>query len=237
MSIQSLRNLLNANLHPTGNDGFEGLISRILCDITGLPFRLAASGLQSGSDGTTAGGDQRIRFECKLYHHRVRRAEVMSKIGELAAHHDPPALWVLCATSEISQQIADSVNDFAQRSPVSTLILDWPDTRLPLLSTALAMAKETVADFISDRCGSALAREALAALNTVADDPDFASQAERLRKVLADPTTGLEAARAASNKWMEDARFQTKIGHSNVSVRLFLLPLLSSIPEIISLVK
>lgn len=203
--IRSLKILLT-NLKPTGEDGFEGLIANALCKITGFPFRLAASGRQSGSDGSSAARDRHISFECKRYSGPVREAEVMAKIGELAAHHSPPDVWVLCATSPISQQIAGKVKQFDRGSTVSTLVLDWPDTLLPPLATALAMAKEVVAVFINKNVDeSAMTREAMCALNTIARMPEIASQADILRRILTSPEVGLESARYACNKWLEGA--------------------------------
>lgn len=206
--ICSLQTLLTKYLKPTGEDGFEGLIANVLCKITGIPFRLAASGLQFGSDGSSAAGDRHISFECKLYSKPVPRHDVMTKIGELAFHHNPPDIWVLCATSPISQQIADKVEQFDRGSAVSTLILDWPDTQCPRLATALAMAKEVVTEFINKNknvVDSAIVADALCALNAVAQAPEFTSQADDIRHFLTSPEIGLESARIACNKWLEEA--------------------------------
>lgn len=39
-----------ANLNAAGNDGFEGLMRDMLVELTGMPFSLAKSGHQGGSD-------------------------------------------------------------------------------------------------------------------------------------------------------------------------------------------
>lgn len=182
-------------------------MANVLCKITGFPFRLAASGRQSGSDGSSAAGDRHISFECKLYSELVvGEPAVMPKIGELAVHPNPPDIWVLCATSPISQQIADKVKRFDDDSAVSMLILDWPNTQLPRLATALAMAREVVAEFINKNVNdSAIATDARCALDTIAQAPEFSSQADDLRLILTSPEIGLESARAACNKWLEEA--------------------------------
>lgn len=202
--ICSLQTLLTKYLKSTGEDGFEGLMANVLCKITGFPFRLAASGRQSGSDGSSAAGDRHISFECKLYSEKVGEPAVMAKIGELAVHPNPPDIWVLCATSPISQQIADKVKRFDDASAVSTLILDWPDTQFPRLATAFAMAREVVTKFIK-KDDSAIATDARHALNTIAKAPEFASQADDIRCILTSPEVGLESARIACNRWLEEA--------------------------------
>ena len=71
-------------LRPTGADGFEGLMASVLTDITGIPFRLAASGSQFGSDGSAVREGDGVSFECKRYRDRIPRDEILSKIAELS---------------------------------------------------------------------------------------------------------------------------------------------------------
>ncbi len=211
-ALCNLRNLLTKNLRPTGKDGFEGLIANVLSDITGLPFRLAASGPQSGSDGAATIGDQHIRFECKLYTKPVPPAEVMNKMGHILLREGSTDLWVFCATSQVSEQAVDKVRKLSERYDVSTLILDWSQTPLPPLATALAMAKDVVAEFMN-------ANEMTSFLNTIAQDPRFASQEEYIKRTLTGPTIPLERrARSANKRWLEKAfsdkqRARSRLGH------------------------
>ena len=52
-SLELIRCALLA-LKPSGKDGFEGALRLTLTRLTGIPFRLAASGFQGGMDGDGA---------------------------------------------------------------------------------------------------------------------------------------------------------------------------------------
>ena len=187
------------DLDATGQEGFEGLIGTALSEIAGVPFRLARSGSQFGVDGKSAYDGTGISFECKRYASQVRTPDVMSKIGELSIGETDIDLWVLCATSSLSSQIVDNVSKFSERSPISTVILDWTDNGLPPLAVALAMASEKVGDFLR-KCGVSVEStvKAMAALGTVQNDPVFERQADRIRVTLRDPTLGMDVARQAN---------------------------------------
>ena len=192
-------------LPPTGPQGFEGLIGTALSEIAGIPFRLARSGSQFGVDGSSAHTLGGISFECKRYTGQVPAPEVMSKIGELSIGDTDIDLWVLCVTSPLSSQIADKVSRFSERSSISTLILDWSDNGLPPLAVALAMASEKVGDFLRkcDMPAESTAR-AMAALDTIRNDPAFERQAGTIRETLHDPTLGVDVARQANAEWLTE---------------------------------
>jgi len=66
---QHVKHLKSAllSLPATGEKGFEGLIGATLCEISGVPFRLASSGPQFGVDGKPAYEGDAICFEGKRY--------------------------------------------------------------------------------------------------------------------------------------------------------------------------
>lgn len=80
--IADLRKSL-LSLKPAGAEGFEGLLRIILYQLSGVPFRLAASGLQGGLDGDAAFKGDHICFEAKRYDEQPHRNEVLTKIVDL----------------------------------------------------------------------------------------------------------------------------------------------------------
>ena len=192
-------------LPPTGQEGFEGLIGTALSEVADVPFRLAHSGSQFGVDGRSAHACGGICFECKRYTGRVRTSEITSKIGELIIGDTDIDLWVLCATSPVSSQIADKVSRFSERSSISTLILDWTDNGLPPLAVALAIASEKVGRFFRE-CGESVesTAKAITALAAVEKYPTFERQADRIREALRDPTLGIDVARQANAEWLTE---------------------------------
>ena len=202
--IDDLKKILT-DLRATGDDGFEGLMGTVLSEIAGVPFRLAGSGLQFGVDGKSTYADDGISFECKRYKGRVRRTEIMSKIGELSIGGSDIDLWVLCATSQIHSQIANEVSKFGKNSAISTLILDWSKNDLPPLAVALVMASAKVRIFLRNHIK---APESLTkvedALAAVENDPSFNGHAKRIRAILREPTLGMATAWQANAKWLTD---------------------------------
>ena len=202
--IDDLKKILT-DLRATGDDGFEGLMGTVLSEIAGVPFRLAGSGLQFGVDGKSTYADDGISFECKRYKGRVRRTEIMSKIGELSIGGIDIDLWVLCATSQIHSQIANEVSKFGKNSAISTLILDWSKNDLPPLAVALVMASAKVRIFLRNHIK---APESLTkvedALAAVENDPSFNGHAKRIRAILREPTLGMATAWQANAKWLTD---------------------------------
>ena len=191
-------------IRPEREPGFEGLISKALTAIVGIPFRLATSGSQFGVDGTSAYSEPSISFECKRFDTGpVVPSDVLPKIGDLASRDGDIDLWILCATCSVSSQAADNVTRFGTTHATSTLILDWADSGIPPLATVLAMAPSPVVDFFSRVLpGQPLTEEATSALIAIASDPFFARQANRILRTLRDPTLGMEATRTANNMWL-----------------------------------
>lgn len=83
------------SLKPAGEDGFEGLLRLVLTSLTGITFRLAASGTQRGLDGDSALHDDAVCFEAKLYSGKPNRESVLVKIADLARNNSSDRLWIL----------------------------------------------------------------------------------------------------------------------------------------------
>ena len=196
--IDTIRTALNA-LSPTGHHGFEGLIEASFSTITGMTFRLSAGGSQFGIDGKSSYDDPSISFECKLYRGNLRISDVSAKLGELAIGDHRIDLWALCATTQVSAQIADNVRRFGEKLGISTVVLDWSKNGVPPLATMLSMAPQAVETFLSTRAKTQPdIGPVRTALNAISNHKEFANQAERIRQILTAPTTGLEGARVVA---------------------------------------
>ena len=194
--VESLRTSL-LRLSPTGSDGFEGLMATVLTDIAGMPFRVAASGSQFGSDGNADSAGGGVYFECKRYKETIPKNEIISKIAELSIRPTNVEAWFLCATSEVSAQMAHDVQELGRRSGIATFILDWTGA-LPPLAVALAMATNATRHF-SAAGGAA---SAAADLEAIRADSGFSTSAEQLRRDLREPLVGTEVARQANAAWL-----------------------------------
>ena len=197
--VEALKTSL-LRLSPTGSDGFEGLMATVLTDITGIPFRVAASGSQFGSDGNAASEDDGVYFECKRYKDTIPRSEILSKIADLSIRSTSVEAWFLCATSGVSAQLARDVQELGRQVGIATFILDWTDA-IPPLAVALAMSSSTPR-YLSASDASRSAENALAAIRA---DDGFDARAEQLRRSLREPLVGTEAARQANADWLKAA--------------------------------
>ena len=220
--LDTLKNALTA-LSPTGHNGFEGLVQAAFSGITGIPFRLSASGSQFGVDGRSVYADPCICFECKLYCRPVQPAPVKAKLVDLAIDDRGIDLWMLCSTSQISAQIESDVSTFCKKHGISTVILDWSANGLPPLAVMLAMASQSVLNFLSRHVREESDVIGLTeALDVISSESTFATQSARIREILTDPTTGIEAARVASAKWLCEAlsdrrKARSRLGQPSLS--------------------
>ena len=195
--LEALKSFL-LKLRATGGDGFEGLMASVLTDVTGISFRLAASGSQFGSDGSAVREEDGVAFECKRYKGRIPRSEILSKIAELSLSSASVDAWVLCATSEVSAQIASDVQEHGREFGIGTILLDWAGV-LPRLAVAVAMS--TQATRHSFGAGASVS----AAVQAVRANSDFNACAEELRRDLREPLVGTEVARRANAAWLTAA--------------------------------
>lgn len=179
------------SLKAAGADGFEGLLRIALTNLTGIPFRLAASGLQGGMDGDAAMRTDPVCFEAKLYSGKIDRKDVIVKIADLGRREKAAdRLWVLGATIEISTQLEKDLEVDGDKHAISTLILDWTAAPLPLLAIAVVAADSAAIDFIvgnyDEKTGQKeLTKEDLkTAFSFISKHPEFEGLLQRLKSNL-----------------------------------------------------
>ncbi|MBF8796409.1 hypothetical protein [Pseudomonas aeruginosa] len=199
-----LKNTL-LTLKAAGADGFEGLLRIVLTTLTGIPFRLAASGLQGGMDGDAALRSDAVSFEAKRYSGDIPRNEVLTKIVDLAQKKDAPdRLWVLGATTEISAQLASAVREAGNQHAISTLTLDWTADPLPLLAVAIVATGNAAIDFLTTHCAPKPDGKQLAkTINGISKHPEFGSLLQKLRSNLNVSTLATAHSIEVNRAWRE----------------------------------
>lgn len=206
--LEILRNAVNS-LDPTGPEGFEGLVAKVLGRICGWPFRLASSGSQRGRDASASRETGDIYFEAKRYRTSIDRKTLSDKILELVNEDDGVLdLWVLAATVAVSDQHASHCRRGLERHGIGFLLLDWAEEQeLPLMPLALAMGGEATHDVLAKHSPSlALLDAALAAITSHAL---FASCSATLAASISLSAPGLEVARRDNRQWL-DTRFSSR---------------------------
>ena len=103
------------------------------------------------------------------------------------------------------------------------MVLDWSENGLPPLAVMLAMTPHSVINFLSHHVRKKTDVTTITdALESISSESAFATQSERIREILTDPTIGLEAARVASAKWLCEAlsdrdKARSRLGQPSLS--------------------
>ena len=205
------------SLKAAGPDGFEGLLRIVLTNLTGVPFRLAASGLQGGMDGNAAMKSDSVCFEAKLYSGKIDRKDVLVKIADLGRRvKAADRLWVLGATIEISTQIANDLEEDGDLHAISTLILDWTEAPLPLLAIAVVAADSAAIDFIVSNYHEEAGQKKLSeadlqtAFSSISGHPEFEGLLQRLKSNLDLSKLSFKRAVDLNTEWREQTFSSTR---------------------------
>jgi len=205
------------SLKAAGADGFEGLLRIVLTNLTGIPFRLAASGLQGGMDGDAAMPSDPVCFEAKRYSGDIHRNEVLTKIADLSRKSNAAdRLWVLGATTEINTQLAQAVKEDGDKHAISTLVLDWTASPLPLFAVAVVAGGDAVTRFIIENYHEKTEQKKLSeadlttAFSSISGHPEFEGLLQRIKSNLNISKLSLKRAIDQNAAWREQTFGSTR---------------------------
>lgn len=198
------------SLDATGPNGFEGLVALALSDVSGLSMRLAASGSQFGRDASSEAGAFAIAMEAKRYVDAVRLEDVAGKVALASSGSMSGALdlWVLCATSQVPDDVARRVVRLGEERGLSVLVVDWSEHDLPRLAVLLAAAREGVVEWLTSNRPKA-APTADKILRSVYESPQYERCRQELLRSVSAAEVGLDAVRRRSAEWLR-ARFSDR---------------------------
>lgn len=202
--IEGLRQNIR-KLKPDGEEGFEGLIAAVLCDLTKRSFALASSGSQQGKDGQSSQDHGTIMFEAKRYDDSIPKDKIHTKILEIAADNNcTTELYIVAATCPVSAQYFTTLKAGAQKLGVELIILAWPETGLAELATLVAMTPEISANFIAKHT-SIDHGELLTQLMAVRSNPQYQARSEELLACLLQPSMAPAFALQNNVDWLSAA--------------------------------
>ncbi|MDM8568822.1 hypothetical protein QUF50_04800 [Thiotrichales bacterium HSG1] len=120
MNWQTFSNELG-KLYHSGDDGFEGLITKLLESLTERKFFLAKSGSQGGKDIISEERGNRIFVECKHYEPKNKKskpteAELREKLADTLVKNadNIPDVWILVTTTHrIDAQSYESLEKYS----------------------------------------------------------------------------------------------------------------------------
>jgi transcriptional regulator with XRE-family HTH domain len=182
-----------STLPPTGPCGFEGLVRRLLEELSGLRFHLARSGDQHGRDARAnrpTGGS--VALECKRYHSSspLEGRELIAELQQAHASLPSLDLWILAASREISDQILSGLEPFGREHGIDILALDCLRDGGGNLDILCGAYPSTVAEFLSAGEGAPPSETTLQALSQEASRPGFDAKLQNLEAWLLQPSRG-----------------------------------------------
>jgi hypothetical protein len=123
----------------------EQLAAALLSRLLGVSVAVAKSGFQHGGDAGSAGRQgRRLRIECKKYSDTTALSdrELLGEIDHALARDSALEAWVLVATREVKEQLAQDLNQKGDSVGVPVIILDWKGEGLADLAALCAFAPD-----------------------------------------------------------------------------------------------
>jgi hypothetical protein len=202
-------------LHPSGSDGFEGLIAQLFEALIGRRFLLAKPGYQAGRDMSTSPiGANRIAVECKKYltGTHLNEKEVVGELVQVSYDIPELDLWVFVATRSVGDRLEDLVSQEARTKGFEALIIDteavaggFPSS----LAVLCAHAPEVVVSFIERNIPDAKTQDLKEVLHSISIQQGYPKRLYELRRNLSSSAIGFDNLRRNQNEWLL-TRFQSK---------------------------
>jgi hypothetical protein len=200
-----------SKIKASGEKGFEGLICKLLQDITGLCFLLCCSGDQNGRDFNT----NKIYVECKRYN-KSKTFNKRELLGEVVqAQRSNPSLdaWILVATKKPSAQIVEAILNCCREKGLFFSFFSFsdgePSTLLSLLASNIKETLEYIKKYDPKNINSVKK-----ILEQTKKEERYESVIKDIKKIFSDPTVGFDNWRKSSHEYFlrsissEDELFQ-----------------------------
>jgi len=218
-------------LNPSGRNGFEGLIAKLLEVLTGRHFHLAQAGTQLGRDMSASGSNTDvIAVECKRYgkDRELSERELLGEIVQVARAIPDLDLWVLVTSRTISSQLHESLRRTSDDNGIGYLSISIDDGIPSSLEVLCAMAIDIVLPYLKDELDKAGIHKYL---EGIAASEQFNQKVERLKNEFSSPLIGYAA-------WqVEQKRFFLQCLQSKIESRAEFGQLINVEEEGVKLIK
>lgn len=203
-------------IEATGDAGFEGFMRDVLVEVTGMPFHLAKSGPQGGSDVRTAPSNAfAVGLEAKRYKRSTPLPldQLEAKIHQAAEGSAALDLWILATTRPISITDREALAETAAGRGIKVVVLDWPTagSELPALAVLLAKCPHAVRSHLGED------EEVVRALDLIRTQPNLDGAEARLRSELSAADVGYTAAARTLSAWNAEA--QSTVANAKARLR------------------
>lgn len=184
-------------LNPTGSQGFEGLVARLLETLTERRFFLARSGRQEGRDMTS----NAIAVECKRYDKDtpLNEDELTSKLVHAISDFPSMELWVLVANRSVEDQLITRLRSFGRKDGVEVFIISSEDGDPSSLSILCANGSSVIRNFKTDSWPDDIRADLIKQLEVVVKHPNYNARRLLLKNELNSPAIGIDHLRERAN--------------------------------------
>lgn len=137
----------------SGEDGFEGLVAKLLEKLTGQRFYLSLSGRQEGKDMSSSGQHGNLlAVECKRYKDSTsfKPDELLAKFAAAHLTQSPPDLWMVVTTKSLGEQHHDQLKRASQEFGIAYFSVDAKGDEDSFLCALCAHAPDIVANHLNN---------------------------------------------------------------------------------------
>ncbi|MBW1741593.1 MAG: hypothetical protein JRJ42_10755 [Deltaproteobacteria bacterium] len=197
---------------PAGKNGFEGLVAKLLENLTGRHFHLARSGNQAGRDmRSDSHSGSVIAVECKRYGKSTEldERELLAEFVQ-ACHNIPDLdLWLLVSSRDIPDQLFTTLNQYAIEQGIEFRAISAGDGSPSTLEALCAHGIQIVLNFFISVLPKQNVQQIQCELENIAKSSDFESTIKCLQNSFATASIGYEHWRVEQNQWLTQ-RFSTE---------------------------
>jgi hypothetical protein len=202
-----------------GQDGFEGLVAKLLERLTGQNFHLSLSGRQEGRDMAS----NSLMAECKRYDDatNLKSDELLAKFAAAALNSLKPDLWMVVTTKRLGDQHHNQLWQFSKEHGIAYFSIDAQGEEDSFLAALCAYAPEITVRHLQESCeklkedkkyfskrseadkfACSLKIEFAPYLQSLKENPEIAAKAEKLKQELSAQNIGYDHWRDTQNAWL-----------------------------------
>ncbi|MBM7558149.1 hypothetical protein [Halanaerobacter jeridensis] len=199
--------LVYEKLSSTGPDGFEGLIVKLLENLTGYKFHLADSGRQLGRDMSSDFIDGSvIAIECKRYKESttLNSRELLGEMDQACDYIPFLDLWVLVTTKFIPSQLHSELSNKALREGIVFEGIsknnEFPD--ISFLEVLYAQAEKIIFDFLESKLSQGEKEELSLRFEEIRQNKNYDSMLKNLKNKFDTAEIGYNHWKKLQNNWL-----------------------------------
>lgn len=190
-------------LDPSGEKGFEGLIARLLEDLTGRRFYLAKSGSQEGRDMSSRDyGSNVLAVECKRYktNTKLDNRELSGELSHVRRSIPDLDIWLLVTTRDVDCKLIDDLTQEAINLGIHFEFISEAIEKPDQLEVLCANSINTINDFLKNTLNKNQLDNLKQYLNNILDHPQFNQKKEALKSRLCSELIGYDNWKAKRNQ-------------------------------------